>query len=155
LILTPHDVPLVTDLGLARSNPGLAVFSAYCHGRHGDADMLFPAVAEALRSLGPSKALFYYDVVLAGLPPAARLRWEEFMTATLGHEYQSDVFREIATKHEGLGEARAILIGLEARGVSVSQEAREKILACTDLATLDTWVRRASTASTADEVIRD
>jgi hypothetical protein len=42
---------------------------------------MFPALEAALRSLGGQKALSYYDVVLAGLPEAARgpqtaQRWE-------------------------------------------------------------------------------
>jgi hypothetical protein len=43
---------------------------------------------------------------------------------------------------------------LDARGVHVSEATREEILACTDLAQLDTWVRRAVTAPTVDDVIR-
>jgi len=41
-----------------------------------------------------------------------------------------------------------------ARGVSVPATVREQILACTDLAQLDTWLRRAVTATTAEDVIR-
>jgi len=38
--------------------------------------------------------------------------------------------------------------------VSVPATVREQILACTDLAQLDTWLRRAVTATTAEDVIR-
>jgi hypothetical protein len=76
LIFTPADVPLVVDADLARANPALAVLSALCHGGHPEVDHLFPALAEALGSLGPRKAISYYDVVLAGLPVAARACWE-------------------------------------------------------------------------------
>jgi len=160
-IFTPDDVPVVMDEDLARAHPALAVLSAICHGGHAEVDAMFPALVAALRSLGPSKAILYYDIVLAGLPQAARVRWEAFMTTTVGHEYRSQMLRELAAQHEEVGEARgeargegrAVLTVLEARGVPVPVALREQILTCTDLAQLDTWLRRALTATTADEVI--
>jgi hypothetical protein len=47
-----------------------------------------------------------------------------------------------------------MLTVLEARGVPVPETIREQILACTDLAKLDTWLRRAVTADAAEDVIR-
>jgi hypothetical protein len=149
-IFTPEEVPLVVDVDLARAHPALAVLSAICHGGQ---------LMEALRSLGPRKAISYYDVVLAGLPVAARARWEAFMTTEVGHKYHSELFRKLAVQHEEVGEARgegrAVLTVLDARGVEVSTAVREQILACTDLAQLDVWLRRAVTATTADDVIRE
>jgi hypothetical protein len=66
LIFTPDDVPLVVDVDVARAGPALAVLSAFCHGDHADVETTFPALVAALRAAGPSKALLYYDVVLAG-----------------------------------------------------------------------------------------
>jgi hypothetical protein len=43
---------------------------------------------------------------------------------------------------------------LDTRGVPVSPAVREQILACTDLARLKSWIRRAVTASTAEDVVR-
>jgi hypothetical protein len=165
-IFTPHDVPLVVDVDLARAKPALAVLSTICHGGDTDVDRAFPALAEALQALGPTKAILYDDIVLAGLPQAPRARWEAFMTATMGQDYHSELFRDLAAQHEQLGEARgeargkaqgegqAVLTVLDTRGVPVPDAVREQILACTDLAQLDTWLRRAVTATTADDVIR-
>jgi hypothetical protein len=92
------------------------------------------------------------------LPQAARARWEAFMTTAVGYEYRSELLRELAAQHEELGEARgegrAVLTVLDARGVQVPAAVREQILACTDLAQLEIWLRRAVTATTAAEVIR-
>jgi hypothetical protein len=151
-LFTPHDVPLVIDVELARANPALAVFSTLCHGGNTDIDAIFPALAEALRTLGPSKAILYYDIVLAGLPQAPRARWEAYMTTTVGSEYRSELLREVDARGEARGEGRAVLTVLDARGVHVPEAIREQILACTDLARLDTWLRRAVTATTAEEV---
>lgn len=158
LIFTPSDVPLVVDVDLARSNPALAVLSAICHGNDAQVEATFPALMEALRAVNPKTAVLYYDVVLAGLPTATRTRWEAFMTTTVGHEYRSELLRRLAAQHEELGEARgearAIVTVLEGRGVEIPAEAREQILGCTDLAQLDTWLRRSGTATTIDDVLQ-
>lgn len=162
-IFTTDDVPLVMDVDLARANPAIAVLSAVCHGAQPEVDAMFPALVEVLRTVGPHRAILYYDIMLAGLPQAARARWEEFMTATLGHEYYSDVFRNLAAQHEEIGEvrgeargeARSVLAVLNTRGIDVPDAVRDQILACTDTALLDTWLRRAVTAPTAEDVIRE
>jgi hypothetical protein len=53
---------------------------------------------------------------------------------------------------EARGEARAVLTVLAARGLEISDEARERISGCTDLDQLDQWVRRAVTVTPADEL---
>jgi hypothetical protein len=45
-----------------------------------------------------------------------------------------------------------VLTVLSARGIPVPSAVREQILACTDLAQLETWLRRAVTATTADDL---
>lgn len=50
------------------------------------------------------------------------------------------------------GEARAVLVSLAAHGVEVPDEARERITSCTDLDQLDTWIRRAATAGSIDDL---
>jgi hypothetical protein len=169
-IFTPDDVPLIFDVEVARSNLPLATFSLIVHGDKAVVDEMFPVLAEALRSIGPQRATAYYDIVLAGLPLPARLRWEAFMTS-VADKYHSEVFREIAERNfaegeaegqakgkaEGKaeGEAQAVLTVLEARGIAVPAEVREQILGCIDLVKLDICLRRALVVHTADEVLRD
>jgi len=66
-----------------------------------------------------------------------------------GSKYRSKLQR----KWEARGEGRAALTVLDARGVAVPEAIREQILTCTDQTQLDTWLRRAVTATTADDVI--
>ncbi|HET8659094.1 MAG TPA: hypothetical protein VFM55_08870 [Micromonosporaceae bacterium] len=156
-VFTPDDVPLVADVQVAQAHPALVVLSAICHGDHAEVDDMFPALAEALRSLGSKRAILYYDVVLAGLPAAARARWEAFMTTTVGYEYRSEPLRKLAALHEpeeARGQRRAVLGVLDERGVPVPEAVREQVLSCTDLAQLDIWLRRAVTATVAEDVIR-
>jgi hypothetical protein len=97
------------DVGLARANPALAVFSAISHGGDADVDAVFPALAEALRTLGPTRAILYYGIVLAGLPQAPRARWDAYMSTAVGSEYRSELLREV----DAQGEGRAVLTGGE------------------------------------------
>jgi hypothetical protein len=143
----------------------LAVFSALCHGEHPKLDDMFPALMEALRTVGPNRAIAYYDVVLSGLPVPARVRWEAYMTTTVGNEYRSELFRRMAAENQAIGraegeaqgeargEAHAILTVLDERGVTVPEGSRQTILTCTDLAQLGTWLRRAVKATTIDDVL--
>jgi hypothetical protein len=50
------------------------------------------------------------------------------------------------------GRAEALLAVLEARGVRVPDEARARILACSDGAQLDAWIRKAVSVPTVDDL---
>jgi predicted transposase YdaD len=73
-------------------------------------------------------------------------------------EFYRNVFGrgKVEGKAEGQaeGEAKSILAVLAARGIPVSDAVRARVLACTDIATLDLWVRRAAVATTAASVVR-
>jgi predicted transposase YdaD len=60
-------------------------------------------------------------------------------------------------REEGLSRGRAeyILRILAARGVRVDEEARQRILTCTDVATLDRWFDRSLNATTLSDVLDD
>jgi hypothetical protein len=57
-------------------------------------------------------------------------------------------------KAEGKAEGRAedVLVVLAARGLDVSDHARARISGCSDFDQLDTWVRRAATAESIDDL---
>ena len=59
-----------------------------------------------------------------------------------------------AQRAEGGAKAKvdAVFIVLSARGLPVTSEARARIEACTDVATLDRWISRAATVSSTEEV---
>lgn len=71
---------------------------------------------------------------------------------TRSREYKSDFARHYYAEGEAKGEAKSVLIVLEARGVPVSEEARVRIVGCTDLAVLESWVVRAMTAGSVEEL---
>jgi len=51
------------------------------------------------------------------------------------------------------GRAEYILRTLTARGVHVDETSRQRILSCTDVATLDRWFDRALNATTLSDVL--
>ena len=67
---------------------------------------------------------------------------------------------DFAKKHYGegnaegqaAGEADAIRLVLQARGIPVSPEQRRRIDSCTDIEQLRTWVTRAATISDASQL---
>ncbi|MGK3959321.1 hypothetical protein WMF38_40535 [Sorangium sp. So ce118] len=82
-----------------------------------------------------------------------------------GYEFQSDFARSYVAKgvekgrkegrEQGILEAKAhaVLAFLEARGLEVPAEVRERVLASTDLAELDRWIRRAASVGDARELL--
>ena len=67
--------------------------------------------------------------------------------------YAKSVYREGRAEGRAAGKAESVLTILEARGVPVSKALRSKILACTDSAVLDKWLRRAASATSALDVL--
>jgi hypothetical protein len=74
----------------------------------------------------------------------------------------SELYRSIFGKGKAAGEAEGMAKGkaegivavLTARDIPVSAAVRARILGCTDVPTLDAWIRRAAVASTAATVVR-
>ncbi|MEV3920235.1 hypothetical protein [Actinomadura coerulea] len=73
-------------------------------------------------------------------------------TGAAGYKFKSEPFRRSHAEGEIRGEAKSVLKVLDARGLSVSDEVREQILACTDEQRLDQWLVRAATADSADHL---
>ncbi len=165
LVIGPGNTPVVTDVEQARAMPELAVLSAYAHG---DTDpRTLKTVVEALDSTAPKNRTFYYDYVLAGLQEAARKELEGLMALDT-YKWQSDFARKYVGmgreegraegREEGREEGRAaeaansVLLFLDARGLTVSDEVRQRVEACTDLETLRTWIRRAGEVERAEDI---
>jgi hypothetical protein len=98
-------------------------------------------------------------LLLALLTPADRTYVED--TVAVGtFQYQSEFTERLKAegraegeaRGEARGEAKAVLTFLEARGIPVDEPTRERIRTTTDLDQLNTWIRRATTVDTADEL---
>jgi hypothetical protein len=170
LVLGPDRVPVVTDPDLARQHLELAMLSAIAHSDHPQRDQILKSLLAALDTDDHDRATRYTDLVLTALPAAARAHLEDLMT-TGTYEYKSDFARryyhqgqtegltegraEGLTEGRAEGEVRALLAILNARGIPVPDDTRIRITGCTDLDQLETWIRRAATATTIQSLFVD
>lgn len=155
--LGPDRVPMVTGVDEADGSAELTVLSALAHGGDPARRSVLDALVAALATIDAERATLYSDLVHAVLPAAARRYLEELVKiGTSEYEYQSDFVRRYVFqgRTEGRTEGRAqdVLDVLDARGVDVPDEVRGRVLGCTDLDQLGTWLRRAATAESAGEL---
>jgi len=155
-VIGPDGVPLVTDPEQASHDPQLAVLSAVVHGG-GEVEAAV-AVArtavQAVLSMPEEQRLLYSSLIEKALSAAAR--------KALAMEKQIEKFFSDAHrlrfdqgKAEGKieGKIEALLLILEQRGLAVTPDQQRRILACTDIATLERWFARAFSAASADELL--
>ncbi|WP_441290248.1 hypothetical protein ACSRUE_06425 [Sorangium sp. KYC3313] len=160
LVLGPQGVPVVTDAEQAKAAPEVAVLSAMAHGQGEAAEAIGVAFfSGAAEGLDEERRAVYGDLVLSSMNAAARRKLEAMMKS--GYQFQSEFARSYVAKgrEEGMREgtlktkARDVLVFLEARGLEVPAEVRERVLASTDLDELDRWIRRAAVISDARELL--
>ncbi|WP_280217740.1 hypothetical protein [Nocardia neocaledoniensis] len=74
-----------------------------------------------------------------------------------GCEYRSEFarkyFAEGEARGEARGEAKSVLTVLDARGVAVPTEIRDRILSCDDLDQLQKWLRMALEVNRATDLL--
>jgi hypothetical protein len=108
-------------------------------------------IVHALAVRDVSATLVHYD----------RADWTAAVTyVTSADELQNDLMRRLSAQHQEIergiarGMSWAVLGVLGERGITVPEAVRDQIFACTDLARFDRWIRRAVTATTAEDVTR-
>jgi hypothetical protein len=147
LVVAPTGIPVVTDLNQAAQAPELAVLSVMAHG-HGDVETAVKialCASQAAALLDEDRLVLYSDLIDNALGEAARKAFE-----MLPHNYE---FQGPTYKRGQVRMATANLFDfLDARGLTVSDAVRERVLACTDLDQLRRWVRRAAVRQSADEI---
>ncbi|WP_437713321.1 hypothetical protein WMF45_46500 [Sorangium sp. So ce448] len=156
LVLGPQGVPVVTDAEQAKAAPEAVVLSAMAHGQSEVAEAIGMAFfSGAADELDEERRAVYGDLVLSSLNAAARRKLEAMMKS--GYQFQSEFARGYVAKgrQEGIVDAKAhdVLAFLEARGLEVPAEVRERVLASTDIDELDRWIRRAAVISDARELL--
>jgi hypothetical protein len=158
LVAGPERVPLITDPRVAARDPELAVLSAMARGPTATGQIAVDLATAALRAvdaLDVQRAMLYSDLILTACGEAARVALEALMTQG-NYEYQSEWMRKQFAEGEAMGETkgavRALLTVLDGRRLPLSAEQRGRIEACRELATLEGWLRRALTVSSAAEL---
>jgi hypothetical protein len=77
---------------------------------------------------------------------------EEFMT-TAAYRHESEFARRLGSRFKAEGEVRALLAILDARDIQIADDVRADLMACTDTAQLEEWIRRAATADKIQDVL--
>jgi hypothetical protein len=152
VVLGPRDVPVMTDPEEAATHPELAAMAVMVHGRNRPVVETFVAALEFVK---PDHAPQYYEYAYRMAAPAVRRILEETMAST-----DWPVYSPFAREHYGRGrddgrmdgEASAILRVLAVRGIDVPEDACARIRACTDRRQLDTWLDRAVTATSLNDL---
>ncbi len=154
LVTGPDAIPIITEEKVAREDPELAVLSAMAHGQREVGEAIAQAVLSAVVGLEAERVRLYVDLALSSLSEVARAALEALMRSG-NYEYQSEFARKYVAqgreegREEGRQEGRqegemgALFEVLDARGLDVDDESRRRILACTELAQLKLWLRRA------------
>ncbi|WP_055630389.1 hypothetical protein [Streptomyces hirsutus] len=158
LVLGPENVPLIVDEKEAERDVPLAVLSAMTHGRGKQATAILKPLATALRTVDAESAAVFVQFVDSCLVDSqAKEIWRDLMAA-IHYFFRHPVAEQVREegREEGRLEDRAemTLRILEWRGISVPDEVREQVLACTDLEQLEVWARRAVHAEAAEELLR-
>ncbi|MGK3999931.1 hypothetical protein [Sorangium sp. So ce1024] len=151
LVLGPEGVPVVTDAEQARAAPEVAVLSAMAHGQGEAAEAIGAAFLAAAAGLDAERRTVYWDLVLSSLNEAARRTLEAMMKSS--YQFQSEFARSYVAKGKIEAKAHDVLAVLDARGLEVPVEVRERVLASTDVDELDRWIRRAAVVSDARELL--
>jgi hypothetical protein len=149
-VLTRATVPVVIDPREASRRPELSVLSAMAHGDSEIGAAIAMAALPALGGLDEERARFYGDLVYSSMNEAARKALEAKMK---GYQYQSDFAKKYVAEGKTEGIAGAVLTVLRARGFEVPEAVRDRILACTDLAKLEHWLKQAAVRTALSEIL--
>ncbi|MFJ9902100.1 hypothetical protein ACIRVK_04195 [Streptomyces sp. NPDC101152] len=159
LVAGPENLPVITDVRSAAKNLALAVLSALAHARSPHCEAILRAVTAALRETwetDPDTADYFFDLLeinLGDTPAGEKPR--EIMSFVSYFPGRGTVRETAYLEGKAAGEVKGILRVLEVRGVPISDEARERITACTDLDLLGDWLERAGAVESAEELFTE
>ncbi|MFD0478703.1 hypothetical protein ACFQ0B_68810 [Nonomuraea thailandensis] len=151
-VVGPRDIPAIIDPQEAAADLPLAVMSVMTQGRD---RKVVEAFAAALNRASDEHATKYYEYAYSMSGHEIRQLLEEIMASTAW-----PVYSPFAREHFGRGReegkaeeaAKSVLLVLGARGFDISDDIRTMITTCTDLAQLHTWLIRAATADTLQDL---
>jgi hypothetical protein len=171
IVLGPGDVPAITDPEEAKRSLVRAFISGIVHGKSMTAVRIGLALAHALDASHEDELASHWDTFLAALSEPVRRELEmqleqhyRLPRSDWGRKFFDDgeakgrADGEAKGRADGelvghvRGRASAILVLLEARGLRVSADLRQRVMSCTDLLLLDGWLRGAATACSIEEV---
>jgi hypothetical protein len=111
------------------------------------------AATTAAHELDRDRWLLYFGLIRTALSEAARKAFQMHPQGTqFFDESQRGSYEKGRAEGIAMSKAADVLDVLETRGLTVSADQRDRILACSDLEVLKTWLRRAVVVASADEL---
>ncbi len=156
LVLAPGDVPVVDSTQQALSCPEAALLSLTVHGRGPRGLDVAAALVQVAPRWKQEYKLICAMLLMQLLDPEQRHALEVRFGMDLTEWYrnnENEAIRRSWVRGKDEGKAEAVLKVLQARGLALTPAQKEQILHCQDAATLDRWLVRALTATTAGEVL--
>jgi hypothetical protein len=164
-VLGPEAIPRITSVREAARHPGLAVLSTFAHGNEPGGEHVALAARAALRpptsrrratrSLDQKPLVDYAVLIGAALDQATRRKLEALMQSRgfpIPNWARPEYLRGL-NEGKAEGKAEGLLAILTLRGLEVTAAERARILATTDLATIERWFDRAPTARSTAAVL--
>ncbi|MET9255708.1 hypothetical protein [Streptomyces sp. NPDC003717] len=148
LVAGPDNMPVITDPEEAGADLVLASLAAITHAADESVGAILKALSSALGKVPEDVALPLINFTAQGMGnrPAQQI-WRNLVAADTSL-YTSYLADEIRAE----GQAKSLLHLLEQRGIDVSDDARQRITDCHDMEVQLTWLSRAITASSVEEV---
>jgi hypothetical protein len=156
-VVGPDNLPAIIDPEEAGRDLPLSVFSALAHAKDPALPEILEALATALADVRGETAQDWAEYTEIGLGDTpARALWRNLMaTWTSRFPGSGTLIEENRIDTRIKDRVEAILRILDVRGIDIPDTDRERIAACADLDTLDTWFDRAVTAGTSEELFVD
>jgi hypothetical protein len=168
MVLGPDNLPLITNAAEAGRNLAMSALAALTHSRDKNCEAILEALASAVGSAEATSTQYFGELMDIGLGDTpARTIWRNLMAVGSYFPGRGTLVEEnfLAGQAEGRAEGRAegkaegrassVLGVLEARGITVRDDQRDRISECTDLDVLDRWLKRALTLTDTDELFSD
>ena len=163
LVLGPATLPVVTDPAVAANDVELAVLSAMAHGNGPEGLDVVQTALVALGRLDREHAAVYSQIIWKVLAEPlrraleARVMEQQTKGETKFPPFMQEIFERGIREGERDGELKgkrdALLRLLARAGITLTEDARARIQACNDTATLDRWVENVLGAKTAADVL--
>ncbi len=161
-VVGPGQIPAVLHLETALEHPRLAVLSALTHKHGAEGAHVAANALRATEAFDRDHRVVYHDLILRDLDAVAAALLEELMDWST-FEFKSPTYHRGVERgrSEGLElgrseAAREVLLRiLAARDFEPVAEHRDRILACSEVTTLQRWAERAVTAPDLAAVFAD
>jgi hypothetical protein len=155
-VLSPANYPKLIENSESGELAERMVLGTLIHERSGDIEQLLETATAELAPLPEEKAKRYTEYMLGQLSEHPRTILEALMQQET-YPYQSKLLADLKAegRMEGKaeGESNALLIIIESRGLTITEDQRRRIENCQDLNELNSWLKLAATAPTVKAII--